>query len=116
MHELSLVLNILEIADKQAQSHDTDRFESIELEIGTMAGVEMDAFLFAWEAAIKDTVLEDAERIIHHIQAKALCSSCGSRFEIAELYGACPTCGDFQKEILQGKELKIKSLTIQTST
>lgn len=60
MHELSIVLSIVDIAEQQVALNDAQSVEEIELEIGQLAGVEWDALDFAWEAATKHTVLEKA--------------------------------------------------------
>ncbi|HMQ64629.1 MAG TPA: hydrogenase maturation nickel metallochaperone HypA [Flavilitoribacter sp.] len=112
MHELSLVLNIVEIADEQAKNHQAREVESIELEIGELAGVEMDAFLFAWDAAVRDTVLENAERIIRRIPGKARCAECGLEYETGQLFEACPACGEYLNELIQGRELRVRSLVV----
>ena len=39
MHELSIVLGIVDIANEEARRHHAQKIDSIELEIGTMAGV-----------------------------------------------------------------------------
>ena len=112
MHELSLVLNIIEIADAEAKVHNAGKIDRIELEIGTLAGVEMDAFHFAWKAGVKGTVLAHSEKVINHIQAKARCQVCNHTFEIEEYYSPCPCCGEFRGEVFLGKELRVKSITI----
>lgn len=112
MHELSIVLNIVDIADEQSKSHAAKRIESIELEIGSLAGIEMDALLFAWDVAVPGTVLEKTERIIHQVPAIARCMDCGNKFEAHQLFEACPKCGEYLSELLQGKELRVKSLVV----
>lgn len=112
MHELSLVMNILEIADEQMKLHHARKLEKIELEIGTLAGVEMDAFIFAWEAAVVNTDMENTERIIHEIPGKAKCLQCNVEYQMDRLFSPCPTCGEYLNELLQGKELRIKSLVV----
>ncbi len=112
MHELSLVLNIVEMADEQAKEHKAHEVESIELEIGTLANVEMDAFLFAWEVAVPNTILEKTQRIIHRIQANAKCFDCGTEYEVEQLFEACPNCGEYLNELLQGRELRVKNLVV----
>lgn len=112
MHELSIVMSIVEIAEEQVKKNHASKVETIELEIGTMAGVEWEALDFAWSAAVKHTVLEDAEREIHHIKAKARCMECGLEFNVTERFQPCPVCRDFLTEFVQGKELRVKSLTV----
>ena len=112
MHELSLVMNIIEIAHEQMQLHHAHKLERIELEIGALAGVEMDAFLFAWEAAVADTDMDKTERIIHNIPGKAKCLQCDIEYQMDQLFSPCPTCGEYLNQLIQGKELRIKSLVV----
>lgn len=112
MHELSLIEGILGIANELAETHHAASIESIELEIGTLANVEGEAFDFAWKAATPATVLANAERIIHHIPATARCLICNQEFEIAQYFDECPNCGSFRKEILNGTGVKVKRITL----
>lgn len=112
MHELSIVLSIVNSVQTEVAKQEAKEVRRIELDIGNMAGIEWDSFDFAWEPAIKDTALEKAERIINHIPAIATCVECDSEFEKHEPYDACPTCGNYLHQLKSGKELKIKSIVI----
>lgn len=112
MHELSIVMSILDIASEQVKNHQATRVESIELEIGHLAGIEWEALNFAWDAAIRNTVLENSVREVHRIEGKARCLECGAVFQAPALYTSCPDCGSVFSELLQGKELRIKSLVL----
>ena len=67
MHELSIVLSIVDIADEQVRKTGARQVEQIDLDIGALSGVELDALDFAWDAGVKDTVLEKAQRNINRI-------------------------------------------------
>ncbi len=110
MHEMSIVLGIVKIAETEAVKAGVDAFAAIDLEIGNLSGVEWEALDFAWQAAVAGSVLEKAERKIHNIQAKARCSDCDHLYDIHFIHDNCPKCGSFLKSILQGKELRVKSL------
>lgn len=112
MHELSIVLGIVEIAENQVKQHQSRRVEAIELEIGYLAGVEWEALEFAWEAATKHTVLENSQREVARIEGAAKCLECQRAFPISSLFEPCPSCGSYFSEVTRGKELRIKSLTI----
>ena len=112
MHELSIAVGIVDLAEKEAFKAGAGSILSIELEIGKLSGVELEALEFAWPVATKGTMLEKTEKIIHHIQGKARCSGCGAVYPIENLYDACPECDCYNKDIFQGKELRIKSLTV----
>jgi len=112
MHELSVALGIVKIAKNEITKAKANNVEMIELEIGTLAGIELDSLDFVWPAAVKDTVLENAVKKINIIAAKAKCIDCDTVFDIKNIYDACPNCGSFLKGILQGKELRVKALEV----
>ncbi len=112
MHELSIALGIVKIAEEEMAKAGINQIEAIELEIGTLAGIEFESLDFVWPMAVKDTVLEKAKKKIQIIQAQAKCVDCDTIYPIANMYDACPECGSFFKTLLQGKELRVKSLEI----
>ena len=112
MHELSIVMSIVDIADEEVKRHNAHHVDSIELEIGVMAGVEFDALNFVWDAAVRNSVLDGASRHIDVVEAKARCMECGCVFVVDDRFQACPLCHDYLTELLQGKELKVKSLSL----
>jgi hydrogenase nickel incorporation protein HypA/HybF len=112
MHELSIVMSILEIATREAEKEQAQMIEEIELDIGCLSSIDMDAFDFAWEQAVKDTILEKAGKTINRIMGKAKCCRCETVFPVQNLYDTCPVCGVSGSIILQGKELRVKSIVI----
>lgn len=112
MHELSIVMSIVDIAIQQANNANASVIEEIEIDIGTLSGVEMDALEFAWNQGVKQTILEKANKKINRIEAKAKCLDCNAQFAIENYYDACPVCGEHFLDIIQGKELRVKSLVV----
>ncbi len=112
MHELSIVMGIIEIAEEELKKAGKERVTLIELEIGSLSGVELEALDFAWEPAVRGTVLEQAERKIDYIEARAVCVDCNSSFKIEHIYDNCPVCGSYLKNIVKGKELRVKALEV----
>ena len=64
MHELSVALGIVKIAEDETKKAHAKSVEIIELEIGFLAGIELRFFDFVWPSAVKNTVLEHAEKKI----------------------------------------------------
>lgn len=112
MHELSIALGIVDIAEKESIKANAQRVETIELEIGTLAGVEFDALDFVWPQAVKNTVLENAHRKINIIESKAKCLECEKHFDLDNYYDSCPKCKSHFKKILSGKELRVIALEV----
>lgn len=112
MHELSIVMSIVETAEQKVKEHHAQTVESIDLVIGDLAGVDRHVLDFAWDAGVKDTVLQAAKRNIIQVPAMAKCLECDCEFQIKELYDVCPLCGEPLLQIIQGKELQIKSMVL----
>ncbi len=112
MHELSVAMGIVKIAETETEKAGAREVEAIELEIGTLAGIEFEALDFVWPVAVKDTVLEKAEKRVDIIQGKARCMDCDTVFEMTRFYDPCPSCSSNLKAILQGKELRVKALEV----
>lgn len=112
MHELSIVLSIVDIAREQVQRAGAKQVDRIDLDIGVLSGVELSALDFAWQAGVPNTVLAGAERHVHRIPGRARCMDCGAEFDAEELYQPCPRCGQYLSEIMQGKELLVRSLVV----
>ena len=112
MHELSIVMGIIEIAERQANAANATVVDEVELDIGTLSGIEMGALEFAWKQAVRETMLEHAVKKINRIAAKAKCVDCDTEFAIENYYDACPVCGEHLINIIQGKELRVKTLLV----
>ncbi|MEZ4841124.1 MAG: hydrogenase maturation nickel metallochaperone HypA [Flavobacteriaceae bacterium] len=112
MHELSIALGIVKIAEAETAKANAKEVERIELEIGELAGVEIDSLDFVWDTAVKDSVLEKAEKHINIIKGIGKCIDCYTEFEMHYIYDTCPNCNSNLKSILKGKELRVKTLDV----
>ena len=113
MHELSIAMSIVEIAEEEVKKANAAKVSEIELEIGKMSGVVVEALEFAMEEAVKNSVLSQAKRKIIEIEAKAQCASCKHEFTTEDHYTPCPKCMHPYSDIISGKEMKIKTLKIE---
>ncbi|WP_343689313.1 hydrogenase maturation nickel metallochaperone HypA [Chitinophaga sp.] len=109
MHELSIVMGIIDVVTEYAKGAPV---KEVTLDIGCLTTIEMFAFDMAWKQAVKGTLLEKATLDINRIEGRAVCLECGKEFTIAEVYDACTGCGSHLIHIVNGKELKVRSLII----
>ncbi len=112
MHELSIAMSIVDIATEYAAKDNSDKVNEIEIEVGSLSGVVIEALDFAMEAAVKNSICENSKWIILEIPAKAKCDHNGKEYELDNLYAKCPHCGKYGHELIQGKELRVKSLMV----
>ncbi len=113
MHELSIAIGIVKIAEKEVKKVNASRVSLIELEIGKLSGIELESLNFVWESAVRGTVLENAKKKINSPSGKAKCLDCGNNFELENLFDSCSKCNSHFKNIYHGKELRVKAVTIE---
>jgi len=112
MHEMSIVMSIMETVEKECRKQQADEVESIELDIGMISGVEMEAFYFAWDAGTTKSILQKTTLKINRPPAKAQCTVCGKTFIAQSSFDTCPECGNPFCNIISGKELNIKRIVL----
>lgn len=112
MHEFSIALSIVDISEEEVAKANTVFVEKIELEIGELAGIEIDALNFVWDAAVKNTVLEKAKKSIRIIKGISECIDCSTQFPANRLFSQCPSCKSMLTNVVSGKELKIKKIVM----
>ena len=112
MHELSIAQSIVDLAEEVATKEGANAIQSIDLEVGTLSGVILEALEFALEISIKNTKLEDAKINYWKKIGKANCYECNFQFETNDLMAFCPKCKQANFKITDGKQLRIKSLTV----
>jgi len=112
MHELSIATNIVDIVCEKANAENVAKINSIELDIGSLAGIMVESLQFCLSMACKNTKAAGAKLIINNIQASALCKACKKDFVLKNEFSACPLCENYNYTILHGKELSIKSINV----
>jgi hydrogenase nickel incorporation protein HypA/HybF len=112
MHELSIAISIIELAEEEARKANANSISKIEVEIGDMAGVEKEALQFCWDSAILGTMAAEAELVIHSVAGEAHCLECGKDFPIEHFFAECPFCKSYRYEVTKGKKLRVSSLMV----
>ena len=112
MHELSLASEVIELAHKEAIKNKVTVIREILVEIGTLSGVEADAFELAMELAVKNSILENSVLRIIRTPGKGKCNTCDHEFEVVQLPVICPECNGYAVEINSGNAFRVVSLTV----
>ena len=112
MHELSIAMNVIEIADEYAAKANATAVREIEIEVGELSGVVLDALKFAMEVATQHTILEHATCHYIQIPGGARCKKCGHEYQTGNLHTPCPECNSFEQELISGRELRVRSLVV----
>ena len=72
MHELSIAMNIIEIAEEQLVRHGGERVRAVHLQVGSLAGVAKEALLFSFGLACEGTPVEGSQLIIEDAEGREL--------------------------------------------
>lgn len=112
MHEMSIVTSILQIVEDQALAAGARVINSIELDVGQLAGIEVDSLQFCFEAARGLTLAAQAKLVIHEIPGLGRCPDCARDVPMDYPVGVCPHCGEALLEVFQGRELRVRSINV----
>jgi len=113
MHELSIAISIVEMAEEEA-SHRNARVNAVHLKLGMLAGVVKAALLSSYELACEGTGLEGSHLIIEEIPVVVFCPQClAPRALDSVQWFTCPECRSPVSQVIQGRELQVAALEIQ---
>ncbi len=114
MHELSIAMSIVELAQEEAQRRGDAQVTAVHLMLGALSGVVKDALLFSFEMACEDTPLKGSRLIIEEVPVIVFCPGCQAQRPISSIQlFCCAECGTPSSEIVQGKEIEVVALEIE---
>ena len=64
MHELSIAMNIIEIAEEELSRHNGERVRAVHLRLGSLCGVATEALQFSFGLACQGTSAEGSRLVI----------------------------------------------------
>ena len=113
MHELSIAYSIVEVASEAAQAANAIRVDVVRIRLGALAGVVKGALLFSWDIATQNTPLAGARLEIEELPVIVYCPTCQVNVTLPGTQNfRCPHCATPTAQIVQGRELEVKSLEI----
>ena len=113
MHELSIALNILEIAEEESEQRGNTPVEAIHVKLGAMSGVVKDALVSAFELAAEQSAFPNCRLIIEEIPAVVYCLQCDAERPVEPLqWFCCGTCGTAAADLIRGRELQVSALEL----
>jgi len=112
MHELSLAEDMLDMIIQRSKDDDFERVTKVWLEIGKLSHVEAEAMEFCFDAVVAGSLVEGAVLEIITSEGMGKCLHCQEINCIEHLYDPCSHCGKFGLDIIQGDQVRIKSLEV----
>jgi hydrogenase nickel incorporation protein HypA/HybF len=114
MHELSIAINLVEIAGEEARKAGATKVLKVHLQIGALSGVVPGALEFVFDVASRDTLVQGASLVIDPVPVSVYCDACRRIVEIRDISDmACPVCGLPSADIRGGRELDLLAIEIE---
>lgn len=112
MHELSLARDVLDMVLAAARRDGFGRVGQLRLEVGALAGVEVEALRFALEAIAPATCLAQAQIVIDTPAGSGWCGHCAREVAITHYLDICPACAGPLTRQTGGDQLRVLDLLV----
>jgi len=113
MHEFSLAIEVINLAQREADKNCAKSIQEITIEVGDLSGVEADAFGSALDLLVKDSILNKTLISIIKTPGKGKCNACNLEFNMNQRMATCPKCRCFPSEVSGGNEFRVISLLVE---
>jgi hydrogenase nickel incorporation protein HypA/HybF len=110
MHELKIAEDLTKIVLESAVHEKLTKVTKVNISFGQLVQIVPEIFETAYRECVRDTIAEESELDIEIIRVKMRCRNCSSEFNLVENRFSCTLCGSQDIEIVNGKELFIKSI------
>ena len=113
MHELSIAVSIVEMAQEESARRGGVQVQAVHLRLGLLSGVAKEALLSCFAMASEATALEGAQLLIEEIPVEVFCPLCGVARPVHSIqWFCCSECGTPTSDVVRGKELEVVALEI----
>lgn len=110
MHELGVILEVVEQVKEVAKENGVERIDKLILQVGELSSMIPRYMKKIYPAAVDGTILEDSELVIETIPGNGKCRGCDTVYNLVEEHGVCPECGGKSFEMISGDEFIIKEI------
>jgi hydrogenase nickel incorporation protein HypA/HybF len=113
MHELSIALSILDVAEEEAERHGNVPVEAIHIKLGPLSGVVKEALLSAYQLASERTPFESARLIVEEVPIVVYCAKCQAERPVHSVqWFCCAECDTPASDVRHGRELLVAALEL----
>ena len=113
MHELGIVMHVVDQVEKVAVENNVERVIKLTLEVGEVSSIVPELFTECFEWAKKKTeLLKDTELELILLEAVSYCRDCKKTYKTTEHAKECPHCGGNDTYLVTGNEMNIKDMEV----
>jgi len=114
MHELSLIASLFEIVVEKASEHKAREVTLVTIKVGPLSGVVPELLESAFEMYKKETIAGRARLVVEPLPFIIRCRACAAETSRDNPISACPACGSADFVIVQGTEVYLDKLELET--
>ena len=113
MHEISIAISIVEIAEANARKQGARSIQLVKLRLGEFTTIVQEALEFAFEIARQDTLAAHAALEVEIVPMVVRCLSCGVvPNPVRNIILSCPRCG-LPLEIVAGEDIQLEYIEVE---
>ena len=113
MHELGIVLNVIDRVEEIAKENNVKKVTKLTLEIGEVSSIVPSYFSDCFEWAKKKTdYMKDTELEMIILEGLSYCRDCKKTYKTTEYAKKCPHCGSDDTYLVTGDEMRIKDIEV----
>jgi hydrogenase nickel incorporation protein HypA/HybF len=114
MHELSIALSLLEVAEEEIEKQGGGaRVEAVYLRMGPLSGIVKESLISAFELACERTPFEGSRLVFEDVPIVVFCSKCNGERAVHSVQDiCCVECNTPSAEIVHGRELLLSALEL----
>ncbi len=114
MHELGIVMHMIDQVERVAEENQVDRVTKINMEIGEVSSVVPDLFTDCFQWAKKKTrYLQQARLELIILEGVSYCQDCKRTYKTTEFAKKCPHCGSERTYLVTGSEINIRDIEVE---
>lgn len=114
MHELGIVVRVIEQVEKVAEENNVKCVSRLTLEVGEVSAVVPSLFTDCFEWSKKKTkYMQDCELNLIVLEGISYCQDCQETYSTTEYAKKCPHCGSDNTYLVTGNEITIKDLEVE---
>jgi hydrogenase nickel incorporation protein HypA/HybF len=110
MHEIRIAKDLSAIVMEVASREKLSKVTRVNISFGQMIQIVPDVFAFAFRETVRDTIAMEAVIDIEILPVKMKCKICKNEILIDNNSFSCTSCCSTELDMVQGKELFIKSI------
>jgi hydrogenase nickel incorporation protein HypA/HybF len=111
MHELSLSEEIVRTAISASRT-DKSRIAAVGVRVGALSAANVSSLEFCLRLVLDQHGMQHTAARVTPVPAQVECA-CGHHYQTEDMFGACPACGGYVREVTEGKDVTIEYVEVE---